>query len=76
MIWWIISKNKVVAHFFQAIELEAEAYPLLDELTAKISTLNLERVRRLKSKLVALTRRVQKVKGWSYIMMLLLAVIP
>ncbi|CAL5016088.1 unnamed protein product [Urochloa decumbens] len=46
----------------QAIELEAEAYPLLDELTAKISTLNLERVRRLKSKLVALTRRVQKVR--------------
>lgn len=46
----------------QAIELEAEAYPLLDELTTKISTLNLERVRRLKSKLVALTRRVQKVR--------------
>nr|CAB3485030.1 unnamed protein product [Digitaria exilis] len=46
----------------QAIELEAEAYPLLDELTEKISTLNLERVRRLKSKLVALTRRVQKVR--------------
>ncbi|XP_062226084.1 magnesium transporter MRS2-C-like isoform X2 [Phragmites australis] len=46
----------------QAVELEAEAYPLLDDLTAKISTLNLERVRRLKSKLVALTRRVQKVR--------------
>ncbi|XP_062184219.1 magnesium transporter MRS2-C [Phragmites australis] len=46
----------------QAVELEAEAYPLLDELTTKISTLNLERVRRLKSKLVALTRRVQKVR--------------
>ncbi|CAM0950182.1 unnamed protein product [Alopecurus aequalis] len=46
----------------QAIELEAEAYPLLDELTAKISTLDLERARRLKSKLVALTRRVQKVR--------------
>jgi hypothetical protein len=28
MIWWIISKNKVVAHFFQAIELEAEALPI------------------------------------------------
>lgn len=38
-----------------------EAYPLLDELTSKISTLNLERVRRLKSRLLALTRRVQKV---------------
>ncbi|KAJ4765186.1 magnesium transporter 1 [Rhynchospora pubera] len=46
----------------QAAELEIEAYPLLDELTSKISTLNLERARRLKSKLVALTRRVQKVR--------------
>ncbi|GAB2293679.1 Magnesium transporter MRS2-1 [Dionaea muscipula] len=46
----------------QAFELEVEAYPLLDELTSKISTLNLERVRRLKSRLVALTRRVQKVR--------------
>ncbi|KAF5184107.1 Magnesium transporter mrs2-1, partial [Thalictrum thalictroides] len=45
-----------------AAELEVEAYPLLDELTSKISTLNLERVRRLKSRLVALTRRVQKVR--------------
>ncbi|CAL9769388.1 unnamed protein product [Musa acuminata subsp. burmannicoides] len=45
----------------QASDLEIEAYPLLDELTSKISTLNLERVRRLKSRLVALTRRVQKV---------------
>ncbi|KAG6511702.1 magnesium transporter MRS2-10-like [Zingiber officinale] len=46
----------------QAAELEIEAYPLLDELTSQISTLNLERVRRLKSRLVALTRRVQKVR--------------
>ncbi|KAM7254018.1 hypothetical protein ACFE04_031700 [Oxalis oulophora] len=46
----------------QSAELEIEAYPLLDELTSKISTLNLERVRRLKSRLVALTRRVQKVR--------------
>ncbi|EEF49239.1 RNA splicing protein mrs2, mitochondrial, putative [Ricinus communis] len=46
----------------QVSELEIEAYPLLDELTSKISTLNLERVRRLKSRLVALTRRVQKVR--------------
>ncbi|XP_028110634.1 magnesium transporter MRS2-1-like [Camellia sinensis] len=46
----------------EATELEIEAYPLLDELTSKISTLNLERVRRLKSRLVALTRRVQKVR--------------
>ncbi|KAF7814521.1 magnesium transporter MRS2-1-like isoform X1 [Senna tora] len=49
-------------HFQKAAELEIEAYPLLDELTSKISTLNLERVRRLKSRLVALTRRVQKVR--------------
>lgn len=47
--------------FQKSAELEIEAYPLLDELTSKISTLNLERVRRLKSRLVALTRRVQKV---------------
>ncbi|OMO85659.1 Magnesium transporter MRS2/LPE10, partial [Corchorus capsularis] len=47
---------------FEATELESQAYPLLDELTSKISTLNLERVRRLKSRLVALTRRVQKVR--------------
>ncbi|KAI3785969.1 hypothetical protein L1987_45095 [Smallanthus sonchifolius] len=46
----------------QAAELEIEAYPLLDELTSTISTLNLERVRRLKSRLVGLTRRVQKVR--------------
>ncbi|XP_024514835.1 magnesium transporter MRS2-10 isoform X2 [Selaginella moellendorffii] len=46
----------------QATELEEEAYPVLDDLTSKISTLNLERVRRLKSRLVALTRRVQKVR--------------
>lgn len=46
----------------QASELEIEAYPLLDELTSQISTSNLERVRRLKSRLVALTRRVQKVR--------------
>lgn len=45
----------------QASELEVEVYPVLDELTTKISTLNLEHVRRLKSRLVALTRRVQKV---------------
>lgn len=46
---------------FQAGELEIEAYPLLDELISKISTLTLERARRLKSRLLALTRRVQKV---------------
>lgn len=45
----------------QATELQQEVYPVLDELTTKISTLNLEHVRRLKSRLVAMTRRVQKV---------------
>nr|TKR74218.1 hypothetical protein D5086_0000298210 [Populus alba] len=42
--------------------LEDEAYPALDELTSKISTLNLERVRQIKSRLVALSGRVQKVR--------------
>ncbi|PIA47395.1 hypothetical protein AQUCO_01400218v1 [Aquilegia coerulea] len=42
--------------------LEQEAYPALDELTSKISTLNLQRVRHIKSRLVALFGRVQKVR--------------
>ncbi|XP_057496136.1 magnesium transporter MRS2-F-like [Actinidia eriantha] len=42
--------------------LEQEAYPALDELTSKISTLNLERVRQIKSRLVAISGRVQKVR--------------
>ncbi|KAK9096052.1 hypothetical protein Sjap_021549 [Stephania japonica] len=42
--------------------LEQEAYPALDELTSKISTLNLQRVRHIKSRLVALYGRVQKVR--------------
>ncbi|CAO2839225.1 unnamed protein product [Amaranthus hypochondriacus] len=46
----------------QASELEIEAYPLLEELTSKISTSNLEGVRRLKSRLVTQTRKVQKVR--------------
>ncbi|KAJ4833514.1 hypothetical protein Tsubulata_030047 [Turnera subulata] len=40
--------------------LEEEAYPALDELTSKISTLNLERARQIKSRLVAISGRVQK----------------
>ncbi|KAK7318396.1 hypothetical protein RJT34_03096 [Clitoria ternatea] len=43
--------------------LEEEAYPALDELTSELSTLNLERVRQIKSRLVALSGRVQKVAG-------------
>ncbi|XP_054804495.1 magnesium transporter MRS2-F-like isoform X2 [Prosopis cineraria] len=42
--------------------LEEEAYPALDELTSQISTLNLERVREIKSRLVTLSGRVQKVR--------------
>ena len=46
----------------QAKTLELEAHPALDKLTSKISTLNLERVRQIKSRLVAITGRVQKVE--------------
>ncbi|XP_020253190.1 magnesium transporter MRS2-F-like [Asparagus officinalis] len=46
----------------ETLTLEKEAYPALDELTSKISTLNLERVRQIKSRLVALSGRVQKVR--------------
>ncbi|KAL4184531.1 hypothetical protein AMTRI_Chr10g1500 [Amborella trichopoda] len=46
----------------QVTELEIEIYPVLDELASSISTLNLERVRRMKSHILALTRRVQKVR--------------
>ncbi|KAK9105394.1 hypothetical protein Scep_022238 [Stephania cephalantha] len=42
--------------------LEQEAYPALDELTSKISTLNLEHVRHIKSRLVGLFGRVQRVR--------------
>ncbi|KAH0936722.1 hypothetical protein HID58_004183 [Brassica napus] len=43
-------------------ELETSAYPALDELTSKISSRNLERVRKLKSAMTRLTARVQKVR--------------
>lgn len=46
----------------ETTDLEQEAYPALDELTSKISTLNLERVRQIKSRLVAISGRVQKVR--------------
>lgn len=46
----------------EAKTLEQEAHPALDKLTSKISTLNLERVRQIKSRLVAITGRVQKVR--------------
>lgn len=47
----------------QAAVLEKEAHPALDKLTSKISTLNLEHVRQIKSRLVAITGRVQKVSS-------------
>ncbi|XP_062214638.1 magnesium transporter MRS2-I-like isoform X2 [Phragmites australis] len=43
-------------------ELETGAYPALDELTSKISSRNLDRVRKLKSGMTSLTARVQKVR--------------
>ncbi|XP_038721542.1 magnesium transporter MRS2-5 isoform X2 [Tripterygium wilfordii] len=46
----------------QVKDLEMEVYPVLDELASSISTLNLERVRKLKGHLLALTQRVQKVR--------------
>ncbi|KAG6524974.1 hypothetical protein ZIOFF_014919 [Zingiber officinale] len=42
-------------------DLETAAYPALDELTSKISSRNLDRVRKLKSAMTRLTARVQKV---------------
>ncbi|GAQ91118.1 Magnesium transporters: CorA family [Klebsormidium nitens] len=46
----------------KSAELEREAYPALDDLTVKIISANLERVRRYKSRLVGLSVRVQKVR--------------
>lgn len=43
-------------------ELETNAYPALDELTKKISSRNLDRVRKLKSSMTRLNARVQKVR--------------
>ncbi|GAB2278372.1 Magnesium transporter MRS2-I [Dionaea muscipula] len=43
-------------------ELETDAYPTLDALTSKISSRNLDRVRKVKSAMTRLTARVQKVR--------------
>lgn len=51
----------IYLYMYQTQTLEDEAYPALDELTSQISTLNLERVRQIKSRLVAISGRVQKV---------------
>ncbi|KAG5525880.1 hypothetical protein RHGRI_032243 [Rhododendron griersonianum] len=46
----------------EASTLEQEAYPALDELSVSVSTLNLQRVRIIKSRLVALSARIKKVR--------------
>ncbi|XP_074575160.1 magnesium transporter MRS2-3-like [Curcuma longa] len=46
----------------ESSKLEKEAHPALDKLTSKISSLNLEHVRQIKSRLVAISGRVQKVR--------------
>ncbi|CAH9051395.1 unnamed protein product [Cuscuta epithymum] len=46
----------------QTRDLETAAYPALDVLTAKISSSNLDRVRKLKSAMTRMTSRVQKVR--------------
>ncbi|KAF7120735.1 hypothetical protein RHSIM_Rhsim13G0095300 [Rhododendron simsii] len=43
--------------------MEEEAYPALDQLSDRTSTNNLKRVRVIKGRLVALNRRVQKVRN-------------
>lgn len=43
-------------------DLEAAAHPALDALTAKVSTDNLERVRRVKNRMVRLTTRVETLR--------------
>ncbi|OIS98275.1 PREDICTED: magnesium transporter MRS2-I-like [Nicotiana attenuata] len=46
----------------RTLELETAVYPALDMLTSKISSRNLDRVRKLKSQMTRLTARVQKVR--------------
>lgn len=46
----------------RTMELESAVYPALDMLTSKISSRNLDRVRKLKSQMTRLTARVQKVR--------------
>ena len=56
-----ISENLTWCISDQTSMLEKEAYPALDALTSKVSTLNLERVRQIKSRLVAISGGVHKV---------------
>lgn len=46
-----------------ASDLEAAAYPALDALTSRVTAHNLERVRRIKGRLVRLSTRVQTVRA-------------
>jgi hypothetical protein len=46
-----------------ASDLEAAAYPALDALTGRVTAHNLERVRRIKGRLVRLSTRVQTVRA-------------
>lgn len=43
-------------------DLEAAAHPALDSLTSKVTTSNLERVRRIKNRMVRLTTRVETLR--------------
>lgn len=52
---------------WQVTRLADEAYPALNELSAAVSTLKLKRVRGIKSRLVAVSARVQKVCGTPYV---------
>ncbi|XP_042409425.1 magnesium transporter MRS2-I-like isoform X5 [Zingiber officinale] len=57
---------EAICHWLDARtkELEASAYPILDELTCKISSVNLDKVRRLKSTTTRLTASVQKLREY------------
>ena len=54
----------VVSQYLERLtgDLEAAAHPALDALTAKVSTDNLERVRRVKNRMVRLTTRVETLR--------------
>lgn len=54
----------VVSQYLERLtgDLEAAAHPALDAVTAKVSTDNLERVRRVKNRMVRLTTRVETLR--------------
>lgn len=58
-----VALETVCAHLEAAAgDLEAAAHPALDDLTAAVTTPNLERVRRVKTRLVRLTTRVETLR--------------